>query len=472
VVRYSGVMDPLMEIAMFGIPSTWLWAAVFLVSIAAVAVLKGRGASSAEAFEMGAARLGFWPIFGSVVATNVGAAVLVGAVGYGFQSGLNFAIVIVPQTLFVVLLLWFWAPRIHQLRLHSVPDLLARRFGAQAALLPTLVVALVLMASLSAMQIIGMGALLSTLFAVDPTTGMIVACMLAVVFTMWSGLPGVAWTDTLQAVWIAFGVVLLIVAALMTDAPVEPAEAVAATSVAPEITEVINLLVLFGPFYLVWQTTWQRIAAAPDIGTARRAVGWGWGATFVVFIGALGLGMVATGLLPQTVPPDQVLGALITLTLDPAVAGLLWAALFAAMFTGATSFLLSGAVNLVNDVLPWMGGLARYRNSLIANRLAVAFLGLFSLILALNASQIITLYFRIISLTTVVLLWPVVAAMSRRPWPSFSILASQIAGLGVALAWVVAGNPFALNEIIPGLAAGGIAFLLAAQAKIRRGPNV
>lgn len=141
-------------------------------------------------------------------------------------------------------------------------------------------------------------------------------------------------------------------------------------------------------------------------------------------------------------------------------------ALFAAMATGATSFLLSGAINLVNDVLPKFAGLSRYRHSLGAARLAV--LGLFSLILALEASAILALYFRIIALTTAALLWPVVAAMGSRDWPPSAIVASQMAGLGTALLWIAAGNPFGINEILPGSGAGGIAMPLVARVRVRR----
>lgn len=432
------------------IPATWVWAAVFVASIVAVAVLAGRGARSSESFELGRGVLGFWPLFGSVFATNVGAAVLVGAVGYGFESGAFFAIVMIPQAIFTGLLLWLWAPRIHRMRLRSVPELIERRFGAAGAVVPTLLVALMLMASLAAMQIVGMGALLATLFGIDATMGMFLSAALAIGFTMWSGLPGVAWTDAWQALWIA------------------AADALPAPRGAPGTIGIVNLLVLFGPFYLVWQTTWQRIAAARDLATARRAIGWGWVATFVIFAAALALGMMATRLLGAQTPPDQVLGALVSATLHPAAAGLMWGALFAAMATGATSFLLSGAINLVNDVLPKFAGLSRYRHSLGAARLAVLGLGLFSLILALEASAILALYFRIIALTTAALLWPVVAAMGSRDWPPSAIVASQMAGLGTALLWIAAGNPFGINEILPGLGAGGIAMPLVARVRVRR----
>lgn len=438
------------------------WAFFFLVPLLAICVNQARQTRTSETFLMADFRLGFWPLFGSVIATNVGAAVLIGSVAKGFVSGYTFAIVMIPQAIFVALLLRYYAPRIHAMRIRSIPDLICRRYGKKASILPSLMIAFVLMTPLVAMQLVGMGALMSSLFGIGFATAMTTALIITVLLCILGGLPAVTKTDSLQALWIFIGVAIVVTAILLTNSTTDsgvPADQTLKphADVSSEAAELVNLLVLFGPFYLVWQTSWQRIAAARDLTTARRATAWGWAVTFLVFAASLWIGVQARELVPNDLNPEMVLSQVIITTVDPWLAGLLWSALFAAMLTGATSFLISGTVNLAEDLLP--ADLVKPEHKLWVSRISLTGLSMLGLLLALKVGNILAIYFQILALTTVVLFWTVIAAMSKRQWSANATIGSQIIGLLSAITWVMLDRPWEINEILPGLVAGGVALL-------------
>ncbi|CUS47100.1 MAG: SSS family solute:sodium symporter [Idiomarinaceae bacterium HL-53] len=437
------------------------WALLFFTSIAGITFWQRR---KAQAHYLTATHeLGFWPVMGSVVATNVGAAVLIGAVARGYDSGFGFAWVLSSQALFVALLVWKWLPVIHQHGVRSVPTWIAQRFSAHVAFIPSLVCAFVLMVPVFAMQLVGMAGLLSTLTPLSFATALLFAALPVTLFTLMSGMRDVAYTDMWQTLWIIVGF-LALSAAVYNFAPLdEPAASATPLDSAPlSGMPLLNLLVLFGPFYLIWQTTWQRITASRSVSTARRAVLWGWVLTFGITLVCLWLGKQALPMGIQADMPDQVLGLLITQALAPQWAGLLWGALFAAMFTGATSFLLSGASNVVFDLVPGLKLEAEYKSWFTKG--VVLLLALVGAFIALTIQDIFQIYYHILALTTVALLWTVVASMSKR-YRVFShraLVLSQVLGLLTAVLWVVFERPWQLNEIIPGLLVGAVV-LVAAQ---------
>src|SRR5690625_6266486 len=89
--------------------------------------------------------------------------------------------------------------------------------------------------------------------------------------------------------------------------------------------------------------------------------------------------------------------------------------LFAAVLTGATSFLLSGATNISKDIYhEWIAPNASDKQVLRASRLSVAGLAVLGLGVALFITDIIVIYTYALSLTAVTLVMPVMAAIDRK----------------------------------------------------------
>lgn len=435
----------------------WIvWLVAFIVGITAVSVYYSRKIKSADDYVMADFSLGFFPIAGSIIATALGAAAVIGAAGKGFTMGMSYFTGNIPYVFVSIILALVLGKTIRKLKLYTIPDLFVRRFGKTTGLIPALVISLLYMTPTFGMQIVGMGSILTTIVGMPLTWAMLFGFIVCVLFTLMGGLPSVAWTDAVQSILILLGVIVLFfmglnyVGGMDTFIQETPSEFLSFFSL--NKTELFNYMVIFGPFYLVWQTTWQRFSAAKTEKIAVRAVTVGYIVCGLIGLFAIPIGIMAKLVLPAGTPEDLVYTQFMTLVAHPAIGGLFMISLFAAVLTGATSFLLSGATNISNDIYrKWVAPNATDKQVLNISRISVAVMAFIGLGVALFIKNIIVIYTYALSLTAVSLVMPVMAAMFWKRATKTGVQASIIISLLFAFAWNFAGRPFGLHEIVPGL---------------------
>ncbi|WP_408011426.1 sodium:solute symporter [Pseudalkalibacillus sp. A8] len=441
----------------------WLvWLVAFITGISILGIYYSRRIKSADDYVMANFSLGFFPICGSIIATALGASAVIGASGKGFTIGLSWFTANIPYVLFSILLAMILGSTIRKLKLYTLPDLFVRRFGKATGLIPALVISILYMTPTFGMQIVGMGSILTSIIDVPLTLAMLLGFVVCVAFTLMGGLPSVAWTDAVQSVLILLGLIVLFLIGVnyvggfnvvMANTPENISSFFSLSK-----TEMFNYLVIFGPFYLVWQTTWQRLAAARTDKIAVRAVSIGYLLSGFVGLFAIGIGIVARQVLPLNTVPDLVYTEFLTTIAHPSIGGLFMVSLFAAVLTGATSFLLSGAANISKDIYHgWISPDASDKKVLKVSRLSVAIMAFLGLGVALFIKDIVAIYTYALSLSAVTLVMPVMAAMFWKRATKSGAIISIIGSLAFALIWNFAGRPFGLHEIIPGLA---VSFLL------------
>ncbi|KXH87026.1 sodium:solute symporter [Sporosarcina sp. HYO08] len=436
----------------------WIvWLVLFIVGILALGFYYGTKIKSSDDFVMANFSLGFFPICGSIIATALGASAIIGASGKGFTMGMSWFVANLPYVFFSIFLAVLLGSTIRKLKLYTVPDLFVRRFGKAAGLIPAIVISILYMTPTFGMQIVGMGSILTSIVGMPLTWAMLFGFAVCVIFTLMGGLPSVAWTDAVQAVLIVVGLIVMFFLGLQHVGGMNvvlaetPAEIKSFLGISK--TEMLNYLVIFGPFYLVWQTTWQRLAAAKTEKIAVRAVSVGYILCAVVGFFAVGIGVIARLSLPANTSADLVYTNFMTTIAHPAIGGLFMVSLFAAVLTGATSFLLSGAANISKDIYQqWIAPNAPDRTVLKVSRLSVAGMALLGLGVALFIKDIITIYTYALSLSAVTLVMPVMAAMFWERATKSGVITSIIGSFIFALVWNFIGRPFGLHEIIPGLA--------------------
>ncbi|MFD2629640.1 sodium:solute symporter family protein [Oceanobacillus kapialis] len=435
-----------------------VWIIGFLVTILGVGVYYSRKIKTADDYTMANFSLGFFPICGSIIATSLGSAAVIGSAGKGFEIGISWFLTKLPVAGFSILLALLLGSTIRKLKLYTLPDLFVRRFGKASGLIPALIISILYMTPTFGMQIVGMGSILTTIIDISVTSAMLLGFGISVLFTLMGGLPSVAWTDAVQSVLILAGLILMFILGLNY---VGGTEAVA-NNTPPELfdifglgsTELINYLIIFGPFYLVWQTSWQRIAAAKNEKIAKSAVTTGFILTALVGVFAIGIGILARQALPANTDPDLVYTAFLTEIFPPSIGGFFMVSLFAAVLTGATSFLLSGAMNISKDIYQgWISPNASSQKVLNVSRISVGAMALGGLLVALLITDIIAIYTYALSLSAITMVVPVLAAMFWKRATKAGMIASVIGSLVVAVAWSLLGKPFGLHEIIPGMLA-------------------
>ncbi|WP_227937696.1 sodium:solute symporter family protein [Alkalihalobacillus deserti] len=433
-----------------------IWIIVFLLFIVGVGLYHSRKIKSANDYIMADFSLGFFPICGSIVATTLGAAAVIGSSGMGFTTGMTWFTATSPVFIISILLAVILGTTIRKLKLYTIPDLFVRRFGKSAGLIPALVISILFMTPTFGMQLVGMGSILSTIVDIPLMSAMLIGFVICVAFTLMGGLPSVAWTDAVQSVLILLGIAVMFfvglnyvggIGVVIDNTPEHIMNFVGISK-----KEMINYLVIFGPFYLVWQTTWQRIAAAKSDKIAVRGVSIGFLLVGLVSIFAIGIGIIARQALPLDTHPDAVYTQFLSMLFHPAIGGLFMVSLFAAVLTGATSFLLSGAMNISKDIYQgWIAPGASDERMLKVSRLSVAGMALGGLGVALLIKNILAIYMVALSLSAVTMVMPVLAAMFWKRATKAGMIVSVIGALIATIIWKITGQPFGLHEIIPGL---------------------
>ncbi|GGK02278.1 sodium:solute symport protein [Lentibacillus kapialis] len=435
----------------------WLmWVIVFLVVIFTVSIIYSRKIKTADDYVMANFSLGFFPICGSVIATVTGSAALIGGAGKGFEMGIAYIITGISYVSFTILAVTILGPTIRKLKLYTIPELFVRRFGKGTALIPALIIAFLYMTPTFGMQLVGMSSILSAIIDIPVTWGILLGFFIAVAFTLLGGMPSVAWTDAIQTVVILAGVILVFILGLNYAGGAgqviknTPDDLFNFFSIGGK--ELMNWFLVFGPFYIVWQTTWQRVSAAKSVKTGVWSVNIGFIISGLIGLLAVLIGIMALQTLPANTDPDLVYIDFMINVFHPAIGGLFLVSLLAALLTGATSFLLSGAINISKDIYQgWVAPDAKDAQVLKAARISVASMAILGLFIALYITDIIKIYQIALSFTAVTLVMPVLATMFWKRATKKGATASIIGSMLVSFTWYLLGKPFGIHEILPGL---------------------
>ncbi|GEN46573.1 sodium:solute symporter family protein [Alkalibacillus haloalkaliphilus] len=394
--------------------------------------------------------MGFWPIVGTIISTFCGAAVFIGWVGMGFSVGMSgFFEFALPAYFFTLILVVFFAKQLRRQKLYTLADLFSERFGGRLGIFPSILSAFIYAVPTLALQIVGMSTVFNIAFNMEPQTGILVAFALILGFTILGGLPATIITDALQSIVLTIGIVVLFVASLNYSGGIgEVLENTPAHYLTP-FGEQGGLAVLIfalsvGPFYLIWQSTWQRIFAARTEEVAKKA-----GLTAIAIGTAISIlpyaiGVMARQYVPSDIDPDLIFSYVTVELLPPFIGGLVLVGLLSALMTGANSFILQGSSNLTQDLYARMiNPHADNRKMMFVSRLTVIIISVLGLIIAFQVQDIVTLYQWALRLSAVTLVLPFLAIMFWRGVTTAGALSSMMIAGAVTIIW-----PYFKEEII------------------------
>lgn len=392
---------------------------------------------------------GFWKITGTIISTNAGAAVFIGWVGLGFTVGMSgffkFALVAYIASLTLVIV---FAKPLRRQKLFTLADLFTSRFGGKTGIVPSILSAFIYSVPTLALQLIGMSTVFSITLGWSQTTGLIVGTVLILIFSILGGLPATILTDTIQSVLILAGLVILTAAVVMHIGGLShffettPGEYL--HPISPDgISDTLLYALSVGPFYLVWQSTWQRIFAAKDEKTALRAGITGHVIVMVISICPFIIGVSARQFVDLTMAQDLVFSYVTNELLPTPVAAVIFVALLAALMTGATSFNLQGASNLTRDMYQViMNPKATNKQLLMVSRLTVAFITVLGTCAAFFITNINDAYRWALMVNGVLLVFPFLAIMFWSGVTKKGVITSMISSLIFILLYPMTGLPF------------------------------
>lgn len=411
---------------------------------------------SSDEYLIAAWNVGFWQIVGTTVATWSGAAVFIGFVGMGFETGLGgFFFWVLPGSLMTIVFVFFFGRILRRMRLYTIPDLFAVRFGKNAALLPALFQILVYAIPTLAIQFIGLGITFQVFFGLDLQWGIVLSFALIAVYTLLGGLPSTILTDCIQSAVIVLALILMFIFGLNYAGGLD--EIIAKTPPSfwhpfgPDgLSSFLSLALTVGPFYMVWQTTWQRIFASKDEGTAVKAVSWGFVLCMLIGLLSICIGLFARGYVPLGTQADLVFTTAVSKFFPPLVGAIVVMGLAAALMSGADSFTMMGSASIARDIYQqYFKPQASSREMLIVSRWSVVFMSVAALCIALVGRGIIPVYILVVKICGAGMVFPVFALMLWKRTTRKGVLAGMLAGGLVTVGWSAAGNPW-MPEAVPG----------------------
>src|SRR5699024_9564984 len=221
--------------------------------------------------------MSFWNITGTIISTWCGAAVFIGWLGMGFTVGLSgFFKFPLPGIFFCLILIWLFSKPLRRQKLYTLADLFSERFGRATGIFPSIFSAFVYSVPTTALQIVGMSTIFHLVFELNINWAIFLSFALILGFTILGGLVATIVTDAIQSVIVILGIVILAIAAvnygggfseIIKNTPIEYI-----SPLGPDgLGEVLIFALSVGPFYLVWQSTWQRIFASESEEVALKA---------------------------------------------------------------------------------------------------------------------------------------------------------------------------------------------------------
>jgi len=432
------------------------YALIYFVAMFAIGVYYFTKVKDADSYLIAGWNMGFWNIVGTTISTNIGAAVFIGWVGMGFTVGMSgyfkFAL---PAYLMSMVLIYFFSKPLRRQRLYTMADLFSERFGSRVGILPSVLSAFIYSVPTTSLQIVGMSTVFSTVFNIDVKVGIALSFVLILGFTILGGLVAAIVTDALQSVILIAGIIILAFAALkfggglsnvIANTPPEFLSPAGANGMG----EVLMFALSIAPFYLIWQSTWQRIFASKTEEVAIRAGIVGYIVTALISILPFTIGVTARQFVPADIRPDLIFSYVTVDLLPPAIGGIVIVGLLAALMTGADSFILQGSSNITQDLyFRLINPKATGRQMMFVARLSVVIVSLLALIVAYFMTDIISVYQWALRLSATMIVFPFLAVMFWRKTTAKGIVTSMILAGIVTIVWPMLNT--GLDQVVPGL---------------------
>lgn len=441
---------------------------------------------------LGGRNLSAWPAALSAGASDMSGWLLLGLPGFALVAGMEalwIGIGLLAGTWLNWLLL---ASRLrHNTQQYgnalTIPEYLSNRFKDEQRLLQWVSAVFILLFFLiyTSAGLVAGGKLFNTVFGLDPTWAVLIGCACIVSYTFFGGFLAVAWTDFVQALLMAAALLIVPVMVWQNIAGGDTLSTLSAmdshrlnpfTDSSGQSLGVVALLssLAWGLGYFGQPHILARFAAISSIDEVPKArrIAVIWGA--LTMISALAIGILGAGYVEANAIPiddsETIFMLLVNALFHPLVAGILLAAILAAIMSTADSQLLVCSSALAEDLYKNMfPGSATASRVLWVSRLSVALVAALATIMALLPGNSV--------LGLVSYAWagfgaafgPVLLASVY--WPQMTkrgALAGVVTGGVVVVIWKnLSGGIFDVYELLPGFILAFLALFVVSKMQIK-----
>lgn len=451
---------------------------VYLIMMLAIGVIAYQRTANSSDYFLGGRSLGPWPAALSAGASDMSGWLLLGLPGYAYASGM--------EALWLAggLLLGTWGNWVltaKRLRTYSIeagdaltlPEFFANRFRDNSRILQVISAFFILLFFLfyTSSGLVAGGKLFETVFGLEYTTALMIGTLCIVSYTLFGGFLAVSWTDLVQGLLMAAALLIVPIAAIQADGGFS-AMWTAIEAKNPELLTLFNnvngeplgfiaivSLAAWGLGYFGQPHILARFAACrsnEEIPTARRiAVGWsGLSMAGALLVGLAGMLFVENQMGGTLGDGETIFMLLVNAIFHPVIAGILLAAILAAIMSTADSQLLVSSSALAEDFYKQLlRKNASQQEIVMVGRLAVIGLSLVAMYLALNPESTV--------LGLVSYAWAgfgaafgpaLLISLYWRRMTRNGALAGILVGAVTVVVWKqLSGGLFEMYEIVPGI---------------------
>ncbi|MWJ29339.1 sodium/proline symporter PutP [Halomonas sediminis] len=459
----------------------------YLILMLGIGVVAYKRTNNLSDYILGGRSLGPWTSAISAGASDMSGWLLLGLPGAAYISGIS-ASWIAIGLLIGTWLNWLLVAR--RLRLYSfkasdsltLPDFFAKRFRDNSQLLRVISAIFILMFFLfyTSSGLVAGGKLFETVFGYDYSIAVTIGTIAIISYTFFGGFLAVSWTDLIQGLMMAVALLIVPVVAFMDVGSTGAAEALAgqsehmlswfrdaSTGEALSFVGIVSSLAwglgYFGQPHIL--ARFAAIRSEADIPAARRiAVTW----SALTLVCAIAVGLLGVGFIERDLADGEtIFMVMVNAIFHPVIAGVLLAAILAAVMSTADSQLLVSSSALTDDFYKALFRKDASQTELVwVGRFAVIGIAALAYMLALNPESNV--------LGLVSYAWAgfgaafgpaLIMALYWRRMNQWGALAGIIVGGVTVVLWAeISGGIFDLYEIVPGVILAYIAIVVASLA--------
>lgn len=375
-------------------PIDYVIIALYFVVIVAVGFIAARFAKTQEDYLVAGRRLSFPLFFGCMAALTLGGGSTIGSAQLGYLFGFGGIWLNLSIGLGLIAAGFLVTSKLSKLHVLSVNEVVESSYGPTARIFSS-ALTLIYTLTLSVVQVISIGTIISGVVGLDPTLSMVLGGGVVILYTFVGGMWSVTMTDIVQFVVKTVGILILaplfcLSAAGGWDALMSKVPDAFLSAGSMGFDKSFAYIVLYVPGLIIGQDIWQRIFTAKDEKVSKRGT---IGAGIYSMLYALAtviIGMSVAVLLPHLDNSQNAFVTGIATFLPVGVRGLVLAAAMAATMSVSSGTILASSTILYHDLyarfarrrLPRLG-------EVTVTRLFALFIGIVVMICALWINNVL-----------------------------------------------------------------------------------
>ncbi|MCY1683853.1 sodium:solute symporter [Kocuria sp. SL71] len=454
---------------------------LYLIAMVAIGLIAARRARSAEDYRVAGRRLG--PVFytGTMAAVVLGGASTVGGIALGHTYGLSGMWLVVAIAVGVLTLSLFFAGRIASLKIYTVSEMLALRFGAGIASRVSSIVMLAYTVMLAVTSTSAYASIFTVLFPMGRTSAILLGSLVVIAYSCLGGMWSITLTDMMQFLFMTVGIFAILLPFSLSAAGGwsglgERLDATYFSLDGMGFQSIITMFVVYGFGMLIGQDIWQRVLTARSPQTAR----WG-GVLSAVYIGIFGvagavIGMAAAILMPGLEVSDDAFARMAVEHVPAGLGGIVLSAGVAAMMSTASGALIAAATVARVDVLPMLKGAVSSTDGgeeeVSGDRRYMIVLGVAVTIFSVLVPDVVTALTIAYDLLVGGLLVAILGGLTWRRGNAVGAASSMVAGAIAVVIGMIAFGVMANAPIYIGLAVSAVVFVVVSLATRPTDPEV